>query len=126
MILRRQVQFSFDDAWKRITTSYWSKTIAILYVGDVSGGTNQKMGAAFRFLDIPLPRGAIITHAYLTFTSHTSQSGTTLNSRIKGEAADDPPPSQPWSTSTPVPGRQPSTGIMSPPSPLAIATTAPT
>ena len=91
MILRRQVQASYDDAWKRITPSYWTKTFAILYVGDVSAGTNKQMGGAMRFLDITIPRGATITHAYLTLTSEDPTSGSTIRTRIKGQAADNPP-----------------------------------
>jgi hypothetical protein len=47
-----------------------------------------KMGGGMRFTNVTIPQGASITAAYLTLRSRYTTSVTVVNSRIKGEAAD--------------------------------------
>ena len=51
------------------------------------GSTLQIVG--LRFTGVSIPQGATIQSAYIQFTTDESQTGTTVNVRIRGEASDD-------------------------------------
>jgi len=59
----------------------------------LAGGDNSfyQVGGGMRFTDVAIPRGAIITNAYLTFKASFSKSGTTVRTRISAEDVDDAP-----------------------------------
>jgi len=43
-----------------------------------------------RFLNVTIPKNATIDTAYLTLRAYATRTGTTVNSKIRGEAADNP------------------------------------
>ena len=53
----------------------------------LDGNTANLVG--MRFTAVPIPQGSTIQSAYIQFTTDESQTGTTVNVRIRGEAADD-------------------------------------
>ena len=87
--LNLQVAASTDDFGRWWLTSYWNFESATIYpfVG-YQGSNAVKAGTGQRFLNVTIPKGATIVTAYLTFTCRGSTSADTVNSKIKGEAAD--------------------------------------
>jgi hypothetical protein len=51
--------------------------------------TAYKRGCGLCFTNITIPKGSTITTAYLTFTCRNAKSATVVNSKIRGEDADD-------------------------------------
>ncbi|GAH83136.1 unnamed protein product, partial [marine sediment metagenome] len=85
-IVERLVRASSDDIEVHWNGSAWvvSLTSDAWYVGYFDYGY-QKMGGAGRFLNIYIPKGATIIHAYLKQTARTTDASTGVKSRIRGE-----------------------------------------
>ena len=52
---------------------------------------HSRYGAGLRFTSVGIPRGAIITAAYLKLQAYSDQAEETVNSRISAQAHDNPP-----------------------------------
>ena len=90
-ILDLIVTASSDDCDVSWDGSAWVLSLVALsqrvgYTND----TNYKLGGGMRFLNVTIPKYAIIDTAYLTLRAYATRTGTTVNSKIKGEAADNP------------------------------------
>lgn len=59
---------------------------------ELSLDANTANLVGMRFTNVPIPQGSIIQSAYIQFQTDESQTGTTVNVRIRGEAADDAAP----------------------------------
>ncbi len=83
------VAASVDDVTCRRNngTHTFSKILTTLVIG-YSTSTQQKRGTALRFAGVNVPRGAIITAAYLRLVAVSSNSLTAVNSRLYCEAVD--------------------------------------
>jgi hypothetical protein len=87
--LDRQVAASADDCKVAWDGSAWA--LDLTFVNNVVGytsSTNYKMGCGMRFLNIPIPKGSTINSAKLTLTCRLSRSNTIVNSKLRGEDAD--------------------------------------
>lgn len=89
-----QVAASLDDceAWWNGDTGAWvfSLTRGGQTVG-YYGNSEYKIGGGIRFLNVTIPPGATITKAYLTITVRDAISAVVVNTKIRGEANDNPP-----------------------------------
>jgi len=87
--LDRQVGAGIDDCRRYWTGAYWSFSVedGAQWAGYWSSAA-YKAGGGMRFANVTIPKGATITAAYLTLQARDSHSLTTVNSCIKGEAAD--------------------------------------
>lgn len=66
--------------------SMFSSTNTVVRLG--TGSTGGDYSGAFRFQNINIPKGSTITAAYIKFKSLEDNAGTTVNSKIRAEAAD--------------------------------------
>jgi len=89
--LDRQVGASADDIRVHWTGSAWGAdyTVVQVYVGYYSDAW-CKFGSGMRFTSITIPKGSTITAAYFTIRCDSARSGTTVNTKIHGEDADNP------------------------------------
>lgn len=88
--LNRQVAASADDCRVWWTGSAWA--ISTTHGRGAVGywdSDQYKYGSGMRFTNIAIPQNATIIAAYLTLTSYSNYSVTTVNSKIRGEDADD-------------------------------------
>ena len=75
---------------------YWDGSAWVLSLVGLTqrvGYTNAtalKEGGGMRFLNVTIPKDATIDTAYLTFKASDTRTGTTVNSKIRGEASDNP------------------------------------
>lgn len=91
-IVERVVRFSSDDCGVRFEDSTWN--IYLTYDGVVAGfwhSGSRGYGNGMRFLNIYIPKGATITHAYLKLTCRNTDNATEVKSRIRGERNANPP-----------------------------------
>lgn len=86
--LNLQVAASSDDCVVTHQADYFALTNPYAQAGYCDSSYNW-IGIGMRFLNAAIPQGATITTAYLTLRCNSSSSQTTVNTRIKGEAADD-------------------------------------
>lgn len=86
----RQVGIGSDDAYRRLTTTYWSFAISTFRAGAFAVDYYQG-GSGARFTNITIPRGDTILEAYLTLRASDSDDGTVVNTRISAEKIDDAP-----------------------------------
>ncbi len=82
-----QVGASTDDAYRRITPSFWSLSHSQITAGGAAEGT-IKWGAGMRFTNITIAGGSTISSAYLTLVSDINKAGVTVNTRISAEDVD--------------------------------------
>lgn len=78
-----------DDRVRRLTTTAWSILAASLQVGSVQA-TEYGYGSSARFTGINIPAGATVTVAYEVGVAFFSRSGTTINSDLCAENANNP------------------------------------
>jgi hypothetical protein len=85
-----QVAASADDCYCYWNGSAWvfDYTYTLISSG-YSSATIYKRGGGFRFDNVTVPKGRTIAAAYLRFTSGTSHSETTVNSKITGDKESD-------------------------------------
>ena len=85
-----QVGTTTDNAIVRWNGSVWvCSTTADLLTGSTSDVGNYKYGNGLRFTNITIPKGSTINNGtHLTVVVSYSGSGTTVNSKIRGEATD--------------------------------------
>ena len=89
--LDRQVAASADDIKVGWDGSAWGFNLTgIAQIVGYYSSTDYKNGGGMRFLNITIPKGSTITAAYITLTCRAAASLTVVNSKIKGEAADNP------------------------------------
>jgi len=82
---------SADDCVVHSDGSIWvlePLTSAVAVVG-YAAADYLKMGTGFRFQNVTIPQGAIITKAHLTIYAFSTNAGTVVNSRITGDDEDD-------------------------------------
>ncbi|MBS3651674.1 cadherin domain-containing protein [Pseudaminobacter sp. 19-2017] len=84
-ILEKRVASSADDVEQRVSSGAMSFTSSDLEL-TFDGSTQQTVGMRFTGLDIP--KGAVITNAYIQFTVDTVTTGAS-QLQIRGEDADD-------------------------------------
>lgn len=65
-----------DDGWCKPDSSSFNSSTSPIYIGNFGGAASY---AFFRFLNVTIPQGAIITNAYIRITANASDSGTTVN-----------------------------------------------
>ena len=85
-----QVGTSTDDAFRRLTSSYFSLTINSNRAGAFQTDFYQE-GSGMRFTAIAIPNAAIIDNAYLLFRCVEGDANTVVRSRISAENVDDAP-----------------------------------
>lgn len=89
--LDRQVAASADDGYAYWDGSSWTFN---LDPNSQSSGyyssTSYKRGGGMRFTNITIPKGSTITSAYLTLTASADASVNTVNTKLRGEDADNP------------------------------------
>lgn len=85
------VAVSFDDCRKYWSGSWWLFGRTKTYVcAGYNSATFSKAGSGMRWLNITIPKGAIITVAYLRLHCSTSYAGTVVRSKIRGELSPNP------------------------------------
>ena len=84
-----QIAQANDDAHYRGEPVQYDLAKVFGSAGSVDA-TYYKFGGGYRFQSVSVPSGAIIDSATITFTAKETQSGTTVNSYLSGEPADDP------------------------------------
>ncbi|MBA7564082.1 hypothetical protein ES708_05744 [subsurface metagenome] len=87
--ISRQVIASSDDAFRRLTPSYWSRVVSIR--AGAFNSANYQYGCGMRFTNITIPPGSTIDQAYFTFKCLTRYTGTVIRSRISAEDVDNAP-----------------------------------
>ena len=71
---------------------YWSLVYPRCITGSGAHDSyRNRYGCGMRFTNIAIPRGATISSAYLRFRCNSSESGTTVNTKISAEDVDDAP-----------------------------------
>jgi len=85
-VVRVPVAAGADDGYA-VTPGGWVSAGNYVLVGHSGLAANH---AWIRYAAVSIPRSAKIIRAYLDYTGHTTQSGTTVKSTIKAEAADNP------------------------------------
>lgn len=88
--LIRKVAASSDDCYR----GWWPPEWYLAFTGQQAGAnspTIYQQGGGMRFLNITIPKGAIITAAYLILRSTWGYVGTVVNTKISGEAVDNAP-----------------------------------
>jgi type IV pilus assembly protein PilY1 len=89
--LDRQVGASSDDGRGYWTGADWVfETDSVHQNAGYSTSSTAKIGGGMRFTNITIPKGAIITSAYITFTASATRAGTVCRTKIRGEDADNP------------------------------------
>lgn len=85
-----QVSAPTDDILVKWTGAAWTVVADAGYqeVGYYDA-SNLKYGGGMRFINVTIPKGAIITTAYFSLNCRTSQAANTVNSIIYGEDVDD-------------------------------------
>ncbi len=89
----RKVTSGSDDctAWLEDGVWQFSYTMGYHRVGHQTAAPQvTKHGMGMRFVNVNIPKGAIITGAYIRFRSAFSNYNHTVNTKIRGEAADSP------------------------------------
>ena len=86
-ILNLQVGASTDDVVRWKDGDLWNLTNSNGSVG-YGSSTYKGRGGGMRFLNVTIPKGAIIIAAYLTLTAQIDMSHTVVNGRIQIENAD--------------------------------------
>lgn len=89
-VVEKQVIASSDDCYRQLTPSGWDLTTGYQYAG-CRDSSNYQYGGGMRFQAIAIPKGAVITAAYLTFQAHFNLAGTIVRTRISAEDVDDAP-----------------------------------
>ncbi len=85
------VAASYDDCRKYWNGSSWSFGRTSTYVAaGYNSATFNKAGSGMRWLNITIPKGAIISVAYLRLHASTSYAGTVVRSKIRGELSPNP------------------------------------
>lgn len=87
--LERQVIHSFDDCARRYHLSQFTVMDFRFFAG-YDSSTRRDWGSAARFRDIQVPLNAILVSARLRLTCRSSGTLSTVNTRIRCQAADDP------------------------------------
>jgi hypothetical protein len=90
--LDRQVAASADDCWLRwkgVAPTQWFFVLdSVDQAVGYGGSYGQKQGGGMRFTNIAIPKGSTIDAAHITLTANADQSVTTVNSKVRGEDAD--------------------------------------
>lgn len=87
-ILNLQVIASTDDCLKQYGDTFYLDFV-VQRVGDVQN-YDTLSGGGMRFTNVTMPKGAIISTAYLTIRAYSMQDDhESVRSRIRGEAVDD-------------------------------------
>ena len=84
-----QVTASTDDAWRRLTSSNFSRVLTSNIAG--ADNTTYQNGSGMRFLNITIPKEATINSAKITLRCKTAKAGVACNTRISAEDVDDAP-----------------------------------
>jgi len=82
--LSLKISSSYDDVEQRVTDGYMYRTSSDLELGNDFSHSNPQRMIGLRFRDLGIPRGAIITNAYIQFTADETNSEPT-NLMIWGE-----------------------------------------
>ncbi len=92
--LNKQVGASNDNcrcAWNSSASSWVFDLAPTEYHhAGYRGLYRNKAGCGLRFTNITIPKGSTITAAYITLNAYVDRSNTVVNSKIHGEAADNP------------------------------------
>lgn len=84
--VERQVRVGSDDCEVRWTGSAWGISTTRSYSGCGYWSTSRfKGGGGMRFLNIYIPNGATIVHAYLKLVSYDDRALENVNSKIRAE-----------------------------------------
>ena len=88
----RQVGASSDDCRMWWTGALWEINLTASSLGaGYHRADAQKRGCGMRFTNITIPKGSTIVSAYLTFTANDNYAVTVVNTKIRGDDADDAP-----------------------------------
>lgn len=84
-----QVSASFDDASRRLTPAWFSRTSTNNPAGNFFGGVIYRVGCGMRFVNINIPKGTEILSAHLKLISDIDIIKDDCNTKISAEDVDD-------------------------------------
>jgi len=82
--LNTAVAASGDDCWWRPYLDSWSSTTGKVSAG-YEGSTDRRLNSSMRFTGVSLPSDAVVSSAYFTVVAFSSESGSSVCSKIVAE-----------------------------------------